>query len=51
MEKMYGNNLKSKILFFIENYIQTKIKYDLQISVDKKFLDRKNINSAIFIPN
>ena len=51
MEKMYGNNLKSKILFFIENYFQTKIQYDLQISVDKKFLERKNINSAIFIPN
>lgn len=51
MKKMYGNNIKSKILFFIENFIQTKIKYDLQISVDKNFLERKNTNKAIYIAN
>jgi len=51
MKKMYWDNLKSNILFFIENFIQTKIKYDLQLTVDKLFLKRKNINKAIFIPN
>jgi glycosyltransferase involved in cell wall biosynthesis len=51
MKKMYWNNLKSKILFFIEDYIQTRIKYDIQITVDKLFLLRRNINSPIFIPN
>ena len=51
MKKMYGTWLKSNILFAIENYIQTKILYDLEISVDKKFLTRKNCNKAIFIPN
>jgi glycosyltransferase involved in cell wall biosynthesis len=51
MKKMYWNNIKSKILFFIENYIQTKIRYDLQITVDKKFLERENINKSFYIAN
>ena len=51
MKKMYWDNMKSKIFFFIEDFIQTKIKYDLELSVDKLFLSRKNVNTPIFIPN
>lgn len=51
MKKMYWNNIKSQLLFYIEDFIQTKIRYDLQISVDKKFLERRNVNNCIYIPN
>jgi len=51
MKQMYGDGLMSKILYFIENFVQTKIKYDLQFSVDNKFIKLKNINDTKFIAN
>ncbi|MBT3297522.1 glycosyltransferase family 4 protein [archaeon] len=52
IKEMYGNNIKSKILYFLENFLQTKIKYDLEITVDKSFLKYNNFNKKIeVIPN
>jgi len=49
---MYGKSLKSKILYFTENILQTKIRYNSEITVDSSFLKYKNINNNIqVIPN
>ncbi len=51
LEKMYGKGLKTKILKFLNIFIQRMIKYDLEITVDRKFLEYKNVNKPIYIPN
>ncbi|BAP61377.1 putative glycosyl transferase [Methanococcus maripaludis KA1] len=48
---MYGTTWKSKFLKFFESFLQKWIKYDLEFTVDKKFIESKNINTPIFIPN
>ncbi len=51
LEKMYGKGLKTKILKFLNIFIQRMIKYDLEITVDRKFLEYKNVNKPVYIPN
>lgn len=51
MQEIYGNGLKSKILNSLEIFLHRKIKYDLEITVDQKFTQYKNINNSIYIPN
>lgn len=52
LTEMYGNNFKTKILYLTENYLQTKIKYDLEITVDSSFLQYPNHNkNIVVIPN
>jgi glycosyltransferase involved in cell wall biosynthesis len=52
---VHGTNyldLKKKSFFYyLEKILYTKIKYDLQISVSKKLLAKKNINNPIIISN
>ena len=48
---MYGHGLKSKILNSLEIFLHRKIKYDLEITVDQKFTQYKNVNNSIYIPN
>lgn len=51
IEKMYNKGFKSKCLYIIETFLQRFIKYDLEISVDRRFLKYKNINKPVYIPN
>jgi glycosyltransferase involved in cell wall biosynthesis len=51
MQEMYGHGLKSKILNSLEIFLHRKIKYDLEITVDQKFTQYKNVNNSIYIPN
>ena len=51
MQKMYGKGLKSWTLYLIESILQRWIKYDLEITVDRKFLKYKNRNKPVYIPN
>lgn len=52
IKDMYGENIKSYIFAKTEQYVQTRIKYDAQITVDSSFLKYKNINQNIHvIPN
>ncbi|ABR56016.1 glycosyl transferase group 1 [Methanococcus aeolicus Nankai-3] len=51
IKKMYGKGLKSKFLYIMEVFLQRIIKYDVEITVDRKFLQYKNINRPIYIPN
>ncbi len=51
IKQMYGQGFKSKFLYWIEVFLQRKIKYDLEITVDRKFLNYKNVNKPIYIPN
>lgn len=51
IEDMYGKGIKSKFLNFLENIINRKIKYNTEITVDRKFLDYSNINKPVYIPN
>ncbi len=49
-----ANNLELKsnhILAKFENFLLTRIKYDLQITVSRKFLRYTNVNRAVYIPN
>lgn len=52
IKDMYGSGLKSKFIYFTENYLQTKIEYDHEITVDGSFLRFPNRNKKItVIPN
>jgi len=51
IEKMYDKGLKSKFLYMMEVFLQRIIKYDVEITVDRKFLKYKNINKPSYIPN
>lgn len=51
IEEMYGKGIKSKFLDFLENIINRKIKYNVEITVDRNFLDYSNTNKPIYIPN
>jgi len=51
IKDMYGEGLKCKIIYWIEKIVQTKIKYDAEISVDHSFLRFKNVNKPVIIPN
>lgn len=51
LEKMYGRGIMSKILYFIEVFLQRKLKYDVEITVDRRFLKYGNVNIPIYIPN
>lgn len=53
---VHGTSLNSKLNNFLsralEKFILTQIRYDIQISVSKDFLNLKNINQeVIYIPN
>jgi len=48
---MYGTGFKGKLLYSVEKYLQCKIKYTKQITVDSGFLKNKNVNKSIVIPN
>ncbi|MEK6845589.1 MAG: glycosyltransferase family 4 protein, partial [Nanoarchaeota archaeon] len=52
IKDMYGSGLKSKFIYFTENYLQTKIEYEHEITVDSSFLRFPNRNKKItVIPN
>lgn len=52
IKDMYGSGLKSSFIYFIENYLHTKIKYSHEITVDSSLLKWKNVNKEIsVIPN
>ena len=51
MQKMYGKGPKSWILYLIESILQRRINYDLEITVDRKFLEYKNKNNPVYLPN
>ncbi|MFA4804825.1 glycosyltransferase family 4 protein [Pyrococcus kukulkanii] len=51
LEKMYGQGLKTKILYAFEVFLQRKIKYDVEITVDRVFLKYTNVNKPVYIPN
>ncbi len=52
IKDMYGSGLKSKFIYQTEKYLQTKIKYDYEITVDSSFLQYPNVNkNVIVIPN
>ncbi|MFC1727904.1 glycosyltransferase family 4 protein [Nanoarchaeota archaeon] len=51
MKSMYGRGFKSTILAYLEKFLQTKMKYSKEISVDSRFLNQKNVNNPIVIPN
>ncbi len=52
IKDMYKNPIISTVLYWFENYLQTKIKYDYEITVDKSFLEYKNKNKQLsIIPN
>ena len=51
MKEMYGS-LNGSLLYLIETFVQRKIKYNKEISVDSRFLKYKNVNKGIsVIPN
>ncbi|MDP1833402.1 MAG: glycosyltransferase family 4 protein [Candidatus Moranbacteria bacterium] len=37
--------------YYIEKFLMTQLRYDLEISVTKKFLGYKNVNYPLIIPN
>lgn len=50
--EMYGKGIKSKFIYQTEKHLQTKIKYDYEITVDSSFLQYPNVNKkVIVIPN
>ncbi len=52
IKDMYGKGIKSSILSWSERFLQTKIKYDTEITVDSSFLKYKNVNkNIVVIPN
>jgi len=52
IKDMYGKGIKSSILYWSERFLQTKIRYDAEITVDSSFLKYKNVNKNIMvIPN
>ena len=51
IEKMYGKGLKSKFLYMVEVFLQRIIKYNVEITVDRRFLQYKNVNRPVYIPN
>jgi len=52
IKDMYGSGLRSYFLYKVENFLQTKIKYDCEITVDRSFLKYRNRNKNIkVIPN
>lgn len=52
IKEMYGSGLKSSILYVTEKFLQTKIRYDAEITVDSSLLKLNNINKNIkVIPN
>ncbi len=52
IKDMYGSGLKSKFIYFTESYLQTKITYNHEITVDSSFLRFPNRNKKItVIPN
>lgn len=52
IKDMYGSGIKSYILYQLERFLQTKLRYDYQITVDSSFLKRKNVNqNIVVIPN
>ncbi|NJE49567.1 glycosyltransferase family 4 protein [Thermococcus sp. 9N3] len=51
LEKMYGKGFKSRILYLFEVFLQRKIEYDIEITVDRKFLKYYNVNNPVYIPN
>jgi len=48
---MYGRNLKSWMLSKVELFLQAKIKYSREITVDSSFLKLRNKNKPVVIPN
>lgn len=52
---VHGSNFldlgKNNFLYFIEKFLFTKIKYDIEISVTRKFLNYSNANKPVYIPN
>lgn len=49
-----ANNLElgsNTMLAKFENFLLTRIKYDLQITVSKKFFRYSNVNQLIYLPN
>ena len=52
IKEMYGKGIKSLILYWSEKFLQTRIKYDTEITVDSSFLQYNNGNKKIaVIPN
>jgi len=51
LKRMYGEGIKSRILYLFEVFLQRKIKYDIEITVDRRFLRYDNVNNPIYIPN
>jgi len=51
IEKMYGKGIISKFLYFVEVLLQRKIKYDIEVTVDRRFLKYENVNRPVYIPN
>ena len=49
--RMFEEHPTKTLGYILEKIILTWIKYDLQISVTKRFLNFKNINKVIYIPN
>lgn len=51
INEMYNETLAGKIIYFLEDILQTKIKYNLEITVDRDFLNFENVNEPVYIPN
>jgi len=51
LERMYGKGIKSRILYLFEVFLQRKLRYDVEITVDRRFLRYDNVNNPIYIPN
>ena len=52
IKDMYGKGIKSTLVYLTEKYLQTKIKYDYEITVDSSFLQYPNVNkNVVVIPN
>lgn len=52
---VHGSNLldlnKKSIFFYIEKFLFTRLRYNLQITVSRNFLKYPNKNQVIYIPN
>ncbi|AIU69543.1 hypothetical protein TEU_03840 [Thermococcus eurythermalis] len=51
LERMYGRGIKSRILHMFEVFLQRKIEYNIEMTVDRRFLKYPNVNRPIYIPN
>src|SRR3989338_4116583 len=52
IREMYKGRLRSFVVYHLKKFLETGIKYDTEISVDKEFLKYNNVNNNIeVIPN